>query len=134
VSEEFPRKRTVYAIFKDIRRAIETDESIKCRIETLRLVMREKKYDKFVKRHQGQNQIIDFYFPLLLNSMPGVSSSVASALREFKIITIRKLRKNTDKDLLAIKGVGPAALKKIREFTEKYCGDDTLDRVDAVKR
>lgn len=117
----------------DIRRAIETDESIKIRIEALRLVLREKKYAKFVKRHQGQNQIINDIFPLVLDAMPGVSSNIALALRESKITTVRQLRKKSDQDLLAIKGVGPVALKKIREFTENYCGDDTLDRIDGVQ-
>jgi len=115
---------------KDVRRAIEKDESIKNRIDALRLVMREKKYAKFVKRHQGQNQIINDIFPLVLYAMPGVSSNIALALRESKITTVRQLRKKSDQDLLAIKGVGPSALKKIREFSENYCGDDTLDRID----
>lgn len=119
---------------KDVRRAIETDESIKDRIEALRLVMREKKYAKFIKRHQGQNQIINDIFPLLLDTMPGVSKTIVLALRESKITTVHHLRKKADQELLAVKGLGPASLKKIREFTENYYGDDTLDRIDSVQR
>lgn len=119
---------------KDVRRAIEADESIKNRIEALRLLMKEKKYARFVKRHQGQNQIINDIFPFILETIPGVNCNIASALRESKITTVHQLRKKTDKELLSIKGVGPAALKKIREFAENYCGDDKLDRIDGVQR
>ena len=96
--------------------------------------MREKKYAKFVKNHHGQNQIIDAFFPPVLESMSGVSKPAVLALRESKITTVRQIRKKSDKELLELKGVGPSALKKIREFTDNYQSDDTLDRIDAVER
>lgn len=122
------------AFLIDIRKAAEADGSIKCRIELLRLVMREKRYTKFIKKHSGQSRIIDYFFPPIIDTIPGISSAVSKALRESKIATIHKLRKITDKDLLAIKGIGPKALKKIREFAESYSGDDKLDRADTVER
>jgi len=130
-----PMKHSEYLPFLiDIRRAVETDETVKCRIELLRQVMREKKYAKFVKQHSGQNKIIDYFFPPIIDTIPGISSAVSMALRESKITTTHKLRKITDKDLLSIKGIGPKALKKIREFSDRYSGDDKLDRADTVKR
>lgn len=117
----------------DIRKAAEADGSIKHRIELLRQVMSEKQYSKFVRTHGGKNSIIDYFFPSIIDTIPGISAAVSTALRESKLTTIHKLRKMTDKDLLGIKGIGPKALNKIREFTNSYSGDDKLDRADTVE-
>lgn len=132
---QIPQNGGEYLPFlKDVRRTVEANDTINNRIKALRLVLREKKYAKFIRKHEGQNQIIDFFFPRIVDTVPGVTKPIALALRELKITTIGQLRKQTDPDLLAIKGLGPASVKKIREFTKNYCGDDTVDRLDNVRR
>lgn len=59
--------RSEYLPFlKEIRGVVETDQSIKSRIKILGIMMQEKKYDKFIQRHEGKNQIIDTFFPFFL--------------------------------------------------------------------
>jgi hypothetical protein len=116
----------------DIRKAIESGGSIQDKIGRLKDVLRIKQYAKFVRAHQGHGPIIDNFFPPVVSTIDGLNGTVISALLESKITNVKKLRKKTDKELLAIKGVGPVALKSIRVFVENYRGDDTAERTDGV--
>lgn len=127
--------RDEYLVFlKEIRKVVETNESIKQRIDELLSILRKEEYTEFVRRLEGMNQIIETFFPYILDSIPELSRTVRLELRKAKITTVRQLRDKTDKDLLSFKGVGLASLKKIREFCQSYTGDETATRIDTVKR
>lgn len=115
----------------EVRRAVESTGDISEKIDRLRAVLRDQKFTKFVRRHGGQGTITDYFFPPILSEIPGINSTVTTALREARINTVAKLKKKTDKELLALKGVGPGALQKLRAFAKDYDGDERAERREA---
>lgn len=130
-----PMLRSQYLPFlKAVRTAVEAGGTVHDRIESLRGVLRDKAFAGFVRKHGGQGKIVDIFFPPLVQSIPGINGAVASALAAARITTVRQLRKKTDKELLAVKGLGPGALQKLRAFAAAYVSDDSAERIDAVLR
>lgn len=127
--------RSQYLPFlKAVRAAVEAGGTAHDRIEALRGVLRDKAFAVFVRKHGGHGKIIDIFFPPLVQSIPRISGAVASVLTAARITTVRQLRKKTDKELLAVKGLGPGALQNLRTFAAAYVSDDSAERIDAVLR
>lgn len=117
----------------EVRKAVESSGGIAEKISLLRSVCREPHFVKFVKRHGGQGKIIDYFFPPVVNTISGINSGVVAALLEAKINTIGKIKKRSDKELLALKGIGPSAVQKLRDFCNSYGGDDKAERVENLR-
>jgi hypothetical protein len=130
-----PVKRSKYLPFLiEVRGVIETEKTMESKIKSLQTIMAKKKYAEMVNQNDNHNRIMDMLYPPVISTRNGLTPSLSASLRELNISTVRQLREMPDKDFLAIKGIGASALKKIREFSDNYVGDDTLDRIAAVEK
>jgi hypothetical protein len=74
----------------------------------------------FLNKHDGIDGVIERFFPQFMNLAPGLN-------------TPNRIAAAPDKALLAIKGIGPARLKAIRECCAGITTNRDGDRVDLVK-
>lgn len=120
-----PVKASEYIPFLiEFRKIIEGKGSIDEKISNvIKLGESNNQYKKYFsiinyfKEHRGDFPKSFFYNQFTV--IPGVGTKSAKALFEAGIKTYDDLKNAYDKTLLAIPGIGPVALKKIREFFEK---------------
>lgn len=90
-------------------------------------------WDNMRARSGGSNTVADRFFPPFISMISGLSSHTVSSLKAMGLTTPRTLRQATDADLLSIKGVGPAKLRKIRSACSESLDPDE-ELVDLVVR
>lgn len=107
---------------KEIRAVVEDVAPISVLEERLRSVLDDPKWIGFVERFGGAGQIIGVFYPHIVTTI-GLQRSAVAGLMENDIMCVGRIRSMADKELLAIPGIGKAALIKIREFCDSYAGD-----------
>lgn len=115
-----------------IRTCVEAHEPIEVRVEKLKAVLAEPDFTSFVRRHGGANTIIDRFFPLFLSTIPKLPDASVTELRRKQLTTPAKLSAASDDSLLSISGIGPAKLKALRAYCDKYMDSPNEKRLDFV--
>jgi hypothetical protein len=108
----------------EFRKIVEGQESVDAKIANIRkLCESNKQYQKYFRllnnfyKYKGDFPASFFYNQFTV--IPGVGTKSAKAIFEAGIKTCDDLKDAYDEILLAIPGIGPAAIKRIREFFEK---------------
>ena len=102
-----------------VRRIVEAHDTIGHRIEKLREMPIVTDWQEFVSKHRGIDGIIQMFFPKFMILATGLD-------------TPNRIAAASDETLLAIKGIGPAKLKAIRERCASITGNRDADRVENV--
>lgn len=116
-----------------IRCIVERQDSVTTRLTDLKVELRNEKWNSFVKKLGGKKAITNIFFPRFTDTLPGLQNESVDELRKLKLTTPASIEAAPDKKLLAIKGIGPAKLKKIRVA----CADaphSESEYVDLVER
>ena len=112
-----------------VREAVENEAaSISDRMAGLQAVCFRPAFGRFVAAEHSAAAMCDRYFPPILSLIRGLPMTSKQALEGLGIRTVRALRRMSDGELLAIKGIGPGKLVAIREFCAVYEGDPDAER------
>lgn len=117
-----------------LRRAVEADAPVAERVDLLRAVLAERGHQVFVNREGGAERIVNRFFPLFLNTIPGLPETTGIALHIQGLNTAAALDAASDAQILAFKGVGAAKLRAIRERCAEMITDRDAIRLDRVER
>lgn len=117
-----------------IREVIEAHGSIEHRIARLRGMHIENCQKCFLERHGGIEGIIDSFFPAFASTIPSINRETVFELNALGLNTANRLSAATDKTLLAIKGIGPSKLVKIRDYCDGLTTDRDSENLDMVLR
>jgi hypothetical protein len=117
-----------------IREVVEIDDSIEHRIEQLREIRIEKGWQAHLGKHGGFEGIISRFFPDFISTVPGITRETNEKLHALGLNTPNRLSGSADEALLAIKGIGPSKLLKIRAYCAGITENRDADRVDTVIR
>lgn len=117
-----------------VRRIVESDESIQCRIARLRQVPMEGAWKVGVDGHGGIDSIIDYFFTPFVRTIPKIGDAISTTLSERGVTTPNAIAAASDDSLLSIKGLGPAKLEAIRSYCAGISQHRDADRVDNVTR
>lgn len=98
-----------------VRAIVEGNESIKSRKMLLRDELRNPDWASFCRKLGGKQAIQNLFFPAFIDTIKGLPAHSVAALWEAQLTTPESISKASDAELMAIKGVGPAKLKAIRE-------------------
>jgi hypothetical protein len=113
-----------------VREAVEESSGgLNGRLVRLEAVSARPEFSRFVAAEGGAAALCDRLFPPFLSSIPGLPSSSRVALKQLGLSTVAALRPAPDHVLLAVKGIGPAKLKAIRERCAEYCDDPAAERM-----
>jgi len=104
-----------------VMRIIEAHDTIEHRIEKLREMPIAPGWQGFVSKHRGIDGIVQMFFPKFMNLAAGLD-------------TPNRIAAASDETLLAIKGIGPATLKAIRERCASITENRDADRAENVVR
>ncbi|MCX5825288.1 MAG: hypothetical protein NTY86_17785 [Deltaproteobacteria bacterium] len=115
-----------------IRCIVERNDSIIDRLNELEGEVSNEKWNDFVQRYGGEKAIIDYFFPRFIDRLPGLQKETVASLRELNLTTPASIATASDKELLVLKGIGPAKLKKIREICAG-ASDHTSELIDLVR-
>ena len=116
-----------------IRDIVERKNSVTKRLAELNAEMENGKWNVFVQKLGGKQAITDYFFPCFIETLPGLQNETVAALRELELSTPKAITTVPDKTLLALKGIGPAKLKKIRKACEDAT-DPESEYEDCVER
>jgi hypothetical protein len=130
-SDAGPVKPAEYLPFLIAFRTIVEDSSdtIAERIARVDALFQQPEWAGFVTALQGAERVCGWFFPTVLSRIAGLPHSSQDALSESGIRTIAALRASGDSDLLAIKGIGPAKLAAIRQYSDAFKGDPYAERL-----
>lgn len=117
-----------------VREIVELEESIKNRIDKLRSMLITCEWQGFVNKHGGIEAVVQKLFPRTIRPMPKLNDDVKKELKKLGLVTPQELSSATDKQLLSIKGIGPAKLKAIREHCIDMAKERDADRFDSIVR
>jgi len=117
-----------------VRKIVEMPESIDSRIAQLRKMQMPIEWESYVSRHGGIEKIIDYFFPLFVQTIPKTSAAIAGELLRLKLGTPNRIASTPDAALLAIKGIGQAKLNMIRDYCASIEGDRDSIRLDKVRK
>lgn len=117
-----------------VRKAVEMQESIDGRIAQLRNMPMPKEWKDYVDRHGGIEKIIDYFFPLFVNTIPKTGASIASELLKLKLDTPNLIANTPDATLLGIKGIGEAKLNTLRDYCATIESNRDSTRLDNVRK
>lgn len=109
-----------------VREIVERPESIECRSQLLRAKLKDEPYRMYVDKHGGIEEIMDYFFPRFVDTIPAIASAAISELSRLGLDTPNRIAIATDETLLGIKGIGQAKLKAIRD----YCAQIADNRDD----
>lgn len=116
-----------------VRKIAESETTIESRISELRGELSRDEWQEFIRRLGDKESIYDRFFPDFIDTIPKLNSEILQSLWEMGLTTPAKLTSATDKELLAIRGLGPAKLKLIRQACEE-ADDKDSEWVDCVNR
>lgn len=112
---QIPRNGGEYlTLLMGLREIVESDSAIEQRRQALRGELRKPEWADYCARLGGKQAVCDKFFPPFIGTITGLSQSIVKELWTTGLRTPNALSTATDKDLLAIQGVGPAKLKAIR--------------------
>jgi hypothetical protein len=97
-----------------VREIVEDDGPIEERRERLRAALKSTPYPHYVRTLGGVNKVLDQFFPSFLASIGGLTQQAIRQLEKSNLRTPRQLLAASDETLLAVKGIGPAKLERIR--------------------
>jgi hypothetical protein len=117
-----------------IRKEVEAHNSIEHRIEQLRGIRIEKGWQTYLGKHGGIEGIISRFFPDFISTVPGITRETNEKLHALGLNTPNRLSDTADEALLAIKGIGPSKLLKIRAYCAGITENRDAERVDTVIR
>lgn len=116
-----------------VREVVEFPGAVSDRLASLRTELAKPEWGEFISKLGGQEAVYARFFPALIETIPGLPAGTVAALWASELTTPRALAECSDARLSAIKGIGPAKLKAIREA----CGaapDQDSERLDLVQR
>ncbi len=116
-----------------IRGIVERSDSISARLTDLKTEIRNERWIGFVRKLGGEKAIADRFFPRFIDTLPGLQKETVATLWELNMTTPTAIATAPDEKLLALKGIGPAKLKKIREVCAG-ASDPESEYVDLVER
>lgn len=117
-----------------VRRIVEPVTPINERVAELRAELTKPRWQDFVTRQEERiGSIVNHLFPPAINTIPGLPEASRVALKAEGINTAAKIAAMPDVDLLAIKGVGKAKLKAIRDW-EATIQDRDAARLENICR
>lgn len=116
-----------------VRRIVERFDSIENRIQDLRVELQRPEWQEFIGRLGGREDIYERFFFDFLYTIPKLNHETREILWERELTTPAKLAATSDKELLAIKGIGPVKLKLIRQACEGAVNKDA-ELVELVER
>ena len=118
---------------KSVRRIVERFDSIEARRGDLRVELARPEWAEIIGKIGGKEDVYDRFFVDFLFMIPKLSSETRELLWERELTTPAKIAALTDKELLAIKGIGSAKLKLIRQACNE-AADKDAELVDCVVR
>ena len=116
-----------------IRGIVEKSDSIINRIIELENAVSDEKWNDFVQKLGGVKAITNYFFPCFIDTLPGLQKETVSSLRAFNLTTPASITNASDKELLALKGIGNAKLKNIRDICAS-ASNQTSEFIDMVRR
>lgn len=117
-----------------VRELVEGREDVDVRAARLYDELNRTFWCKFVSALGGDPaQIVSYFFPYALDTIPGLTTVARDVLSLRGIDTAAKVAIIPDSDLLGIKGIGPAKLKSIREWQIQVV-ESNATRFDWVTR
>lgn len=116
-----------------VRTAAEGCGSVPDRRDAVAAVIRDPGHRNFVRAHGGRGEFLDKLFPPFVAGIARVSAKTAKALVSAGYKTPAKISAATDKELIAIEGVGPATVNALRKAAEA-AADNGARYVDKVIR
>lgn len=111
---------------------MESAASIDNRVEQLSAELKRQEWSEFVEKHQGADVIINTFFPLFIDTLPGVSASVKEQLRSVGIKTADQLSDCGLDVLLSIKGIGKVKAASIKEYADGIKSNRMNERIDTL--
>ena len=115
-----------------VREIVETVNSVDWRITELKKLLAEQRFVDSINRSGGISAVINYFFPLFIFTLPGLTELHRKNMMELDLLTPSKILAEGSPHLLAMKGIGQKKLNDIlmtcreSEFqNEKY-----VDRVE----
>ena len=115
-----------------VRAILESEEPIEVRVGKLRSMVLKKEWEPFVTKLGGRESIVKRFFPEFLSTIPSLGQDAVKELQLLGADTPNRLGALSDAELLAIKGIGPAKMKKVREYCGKITSNRDCSRLDEV--
>ena len=116
-----------------VRSIVEGSESVEARRSDLAIEVANPRWNGFVVKHGGSWVVTNKFFPRFIEILPGLDGDAVAFLDERQLNTPAALMGASDFELLAIKGIGAAKLKKIREICAETL-NPTSEYVELVGR
>lgn len=116
-----------------IRQIVESDASIEKRRSSLKEELKKQEWADFCRKLGGKKKVVDTFFPPFITTIKGIPQSAIESMWNANLVTPSAIEAASDVTLKAIKGVGPAKLKAIRDACSKVTAKD-CEFVDNVIR
>lgn len=116
-----------------VREIVESPSPAEERLAALKEELRRPEWADFCRKLGGKQAVFDKFFPPFLESIKALPAGAIEALWNAGLTTPARLAAAGDQALLAIKGIGPAKLKSIREAC-RMAPNQHSELVDAVAR
>lgn len=113
-----------------LRGLVETEQSINDRIESLKACNWTEQERSYIASHGGIDALAEKFFPPSLGEI-GFTTAQIAQLHERGIYTPAQVSQMSDQDILSVKGVGAARLRKVREMIMPLSAYDH-SRIDSV--
>lgn len=117
-----------------VRDILEYPGSIDERIQKLRETAWPPEWQNFIGRQGGVGEVIERFFPLFVDTIPKLTFETTSVLTRLNFDTPNKLAAAPDEMLLAVKGIGAAKLRTMRNYCDGIIENRDDKRLDRVIR
>lgn len=129
-----PNDDTYLQFLMAVRAILEDPGSIDERIQKLRKATWPPEWQNFMGRQGGVGEVIERFFPLFVNTIPKLTFETTSVLSRLNFDTPNKLAAAPDEILLAVKGIGAAKLRTMRNYCDGIIENRDDKRLDRVIR
>jgi hypothetical protein len=116
-----------------VHQLVEADESIEVRVAALIGELERPAWAEIVAIHTRTN-LVDFFFPAVLDTISGLSYVAKASLRAAGLSTAPALSNCSRSDLMALKGIGPVMSQALLEHAQFLVNIGVIERCDAVAR
>lgn len=104
---------------KEFRKVVESDIPTKNKVKLLKEIPKNNsKYRRYAKPYFAEK-----WFGLHVSCIPGIGEKISKLLIESGIKTVVSINRKNDKELLAIKGIGPSTVQILRDYYESKKGE-----------
>ncbi|QTQ36080.1 Uncharacterized protein ToN1_19270 [Aromatoleum petrolei] len=100
-----------------VRGIVEQNVPVKDRMAQLKTELANESWSKFVRKLGGKQAVVERFFPRFVNTLPGLSEVTKAELWKLRLRTPSVIETSPDATLLAVRGLGPAKLRRIRELS-----------------